>query len=195
MCTYSMLSKHLKSPRSIGTDRWRHQQAHNAIDRCASNHLDWQRGRQARAHIDQSILVHTRQPQVTTKRLVREKSRNTKRKSSNLKRTWHVKHGLAKPLWKQSTKNGSPRSTTKTLDTKLWSHWNSSTTFAMPVDRPLGLASYIVSLLQYSHQLPPIIFVWCLHSSSEERHSRLYVMPWSVCCEKELVYRVMESLR
>ncbi len=32
------------------------------------------------------------------KRLMREKSRNTKRKSSNLKLTWHAKHGLVKPL-------------------------------------------------------------------------------------------------
>ena len=47
--------------------------------------------------IDQFTLAHTRQPQVTTKRLVSKKSRNTKRKSSNLKLSWHAKHGLAKP--------------------------------------------------------------------------------------------------
>ena len=49
--------------------------------------------------IDQFILEHTRQqPQVTTKRFVRRKLQNTKRQSSNLKLTWHAKHGLAKPL-------------------------------------------------------------------------------------------------
>ena len=32
------------------------------------------------------------------KKLRREKSRSTKRKSSNLKLTWHEKHGLARPL-------------------------------------------------------------------------------------------------
>ncbi len=32
-----------------------------------------------------------------TKRFARRKSRNTKRKSSNLKLTWRARHGLAKP--------------------------------------------------------------------------------------------------
>ena len=32
------------------------------------------------------------------KKLARGKSRSTKRKQSNLKLTWHAKHGLAKPL-------------------------------------------------------------------------------------------------
>jgi len=36
-------------------------------------------------------LTHTQQPQVMSKRFVRRKSRNTKRKSSNLKLTWHAK--------------------------------------------------------------------------------------------------------
>ena len=48
--------------------------------------------------IDRFTLEHTRQPQVTTRNFVRRKSRSTKRKQSNLKLTWHAKHGLAKPL-------------------------------------------------------------------------------------------------
>jgi len=48
--------------------------------------------------INQSILVHTQQPQVMTKRFARRKSRNTEQKSSNLKLTWHVRHGPVKPM-------------------------------------------------------------------------------------------------
>ena len=47
--------------------------------------------------IDQSILVHTQQLQVMTKRFTRRKSQNTKRKSSNLKLTWPARHRPAKP--------------------------------------------------------------------------------------------------
>ena len=50
-------------------------------------------------------------------------------------------------------------------------------------------------VFQYSHQLPPIVFIWCLHSSSEEQHCHLDIVSCSVCCKEELVHRVVESIR
>ena len=88
----------------------------------------------AQSSTDQSILEHTQQPPMTTRRFANNKSRNTKQKSSNLKLTWHANHGRAKPSSKQSTRNGSPKNTTKTLATKPYSHWSSSISFAMPAE-------------------------------------------------------------
>ncbi len=55
--------------------------------------------------------------------------------------------------------------------------------------------SCAIQVFQYPHQLSPILLVWCLHPSGEERYCHLDITSCSVCRKEELVHCVVENFR